>query len=59
MGTYSEVVLLMKQESKVSVCFSEINVSGAPRGGGGGGGHYGKEGGRTRVTYFAEEGVFF
>ena len=28
------------------------------RGGGGGGGHSGTEGGRTRVTYFAEEGVF-
>ena len=28
-------------------------------GGGGGGGHSGTEGGRTRVTYFAEEGVFF
>ena len=25
----------------------------------GGGGHSGTEGGRTRVTYFAEEGVFF
>ena len=25
---------------------------------GGGGGHSGTEGGRTRVTYFAEEGVF-
>ena len=24
----------------------------------GGGGHSGSEGGRTRVTYFAEEGVF-
>ena len=24
----------------------------------GGGGHSGTEGGRTRVTYFAEEGVF-
>ena len=37
-----------------------------PRGGGGGGGddffsldHSGPEGGRTCVTYFAEEGVFF
>ena len=28
------------------------------RGGGGGGGHSGTEGGRTRVTYFAKEGVF-
>ena len=28
-------------------------------GGGGGGGHSGTEGGRTRVTYFAAEGVFF
>ena len=27
--------------------------------GGGGGGHSGTEGGRTFVTYFAEEGVFF
>ena len=27
--------------------------------GGGGGGHSGTEGGRTLVTYFAEEGVFF
>ena len=27
--------------------------------GGGGGGHSGTEGGRTRVTYFAEEGVSF
>ena len=26
---------------------------------GGGGGHSGTEGGRTLVTYFAEEGVFF
>ena len=26
---------------------------------GGGGGHSGTEGGRTCVTYFAEEGVFF
>ena len=26
---------------------------------GGGGGHSGTEGGRTRVTYFAEEGVLF
>ena len=25
----------------------------------GGGGHSGTEGGRARVTYFAEEGVFF
>ena len=31
--------------------------SGDP--GGGGGGHSGTEGGRTLVTYFAEEGVFF
>ena len=30
-----------------------------PGGGGGGGGHSGSEGGRTRVTYFVEEGVFF
>ena len=29
-----------------------------PRGGGGGG-HSGTEGGRTRVTYFTEEGVIF
>ena len=29
-----------------------------PRGGGGGG-HLGTEGGRTLVTYFTEEGVFF
>ena len=29
------------------------------RGGGGGGGHPGIEGGRTHVTYFVEEGVFF
>ena len=28
-------------------------------GGGGGGGHSGTEAGRTFVTYFAEEGVFF
>ena len=28
-------------------------------GGGGGGGHSGTEGGRTFVTYFAEEGFFF
>ena len=28
-------------------------------GGGGGGGHPGTEGGRTRVTYFSEEGFFF
>ena len=27
--------------------------------GGGGGGHSGTEGGRTLVTYFAEEEVFF
>ena len=27
--------------------------------GGGGGGDSGTEGGRTRVTYFVEEGVFF
>ena len=26
---------------------------------GGGGGHSGTQGGRTLVTYFAEEGVFF
>ena len=25
----------------------------------GGGGHSDTEGGRTRITYFAEEGVFF
>ena len=31
---------------------------GGGGGGGGGGGHSGTEGGRTRVTYFAEEGVF-
>ena len=31
----------------------------APGGGGGGGRNSGTEGGRTRVTYFAEEGVFF
>ena len=30
-----------------------------PGGGGGGGGHSGTEGGRTLITYFAEEGVFF
>ena len=35
-------------------------VWGCPGGGGGGGGgHSGTEGGRTFVTYFAEEGVFF
>ena len=28
-------------------------------GGGGGGGHLDTDGGRTCVTYFAEEGVFF
>ena len=32
---------------------------GGGGGGGGGEGHSGTEGGRTRVTYFAEEGVFF
>ena len=32
---------------------------GGGGGGGGGRGHSGTEGGRTRVTYFAEEGVFF
>ena len=30
----------------------------SPGGGGGGGGHSATEGGRTRVTYFAEEGVW-
>ena len=34
-------------------------VDGTRGGGGGGGGHSGTEGGRTLVTYFAEEGVFF
>ena len=29
-----------------------------PGGGGGGAGHSGTEGGRTRITYFAEEEVF-
>ena len=32
---------------------------GISPGGGGGGGHSGTQGGRTLVTYFAEEGVFF
>ena len=32
---------------------------GGGGGGGGGGGHSGTEAGRTLVTYFAEEGVFF
>ena len=52
-----------------SICFFKcliIVVHAAPNcsmprggGGGGGGGHSGTEGGRTFVTYFAEEGVFF
>ena len=38
----------------------ESFVIDTPGGGGGGeGGHSGTEGGRTCVTYFAEEGVFF
>ena len=37
-------------------CNDECNDDHIP---GGGGGHSGTEGGRTRVTYFAEEGVFF
>ena len=36
-----------------------LSVKTNPGGGGGGGGHSGTEGGRTLVTYFAEEGVFF
>ena len=36
--------------------FKSVHI---PGGGGGGGGHSGTDGGRTRVTYFAEEGVFF
>ena len=47
------------------MCFPQSGHSGMieaglPLGwGGGGGGHSGAEGGRTCVTYFAEEGVFF
>ena len=36
-----------------------LHARGGGGGGGGGGGHSGTEGGRTFVTYFAEEGVFF
>ena len=39
-------------------CF-KMDMVVPPGGGGGGGGHSGTEGGRTFVTYFAEEGVFF
>ena len=37
----------------------DIWFPGGGGGGGGGGGHSGTEGDRSRVTYFAEEGVFF
>ena len=39
----------------VSLCMFVIACVLRP----GGGGHSGTEGGRTLVTYFAEEGVFF
>ena len=39
--------------------YTAILTPGEGGGGGGGGGHSGTEGGRTRATYFAEEGVFF
>ena len=40
-----------------SVSSSGLDLLEVP--GEGGGGHSGTEGGRTRVTYFAEEGVIF
>ena len=43
---------------KGTVQIRQLGVEGL-RGSPGGGGHSGTEGGRTRVTYFAEEGVFF
>ena len=41
----------------ISEVFTHTFTEGTSRGGGGG--HSGTEGGRTFVTYFAEEGVFF
>ena len=48
---------LLQMPSIYDAC---LNVTCTPGGGGGGGGgHSGTEGGRTLVTYFAEEEVFF
>ena len=46
--------------SVIIICILMIIVASEPHpGGGGGGGHSGTEGCGTRVTYFAEEGVFY
>ena len=52
---------LSKQlENMIFMSFLSSNPGGGGGGGGGGGsGHSGTEGGRTFVTYFADEGVFF
>ena len=42
---------------KINIGHFKLTIG--PEVGGGGGGHSGTEGGRTFVTYFAEEGVFF
>ena len=44
---------------RTNVLRNVFSLSHLCPGGGGGGGHSGTEGGRTFVTYFAEEGVFF
>ena len=44
---------------QISVKVGITTIMDRGGGGGGGGGHSVTEGGRTRVTYFAEEGVFF
>ena len=44
---------------EIHLIFYKDIISYFDPGGGGGGGHSGTEGGRTLVTYFAEEGVFF
>ena len=53
--------LIGKETKELDTMHTIWLISGIfPGGGGGGGGrgHSGTEGGRTRITYFAEEGVF-
>ena len=49
---------LHNDEGRKELGFKSVSTSYVISGGGGGG-HSGTEGGRTFVTYFAEEGVFF
>ena len=69
LSQYADDTTLYLQGDKGSLCavmgilgwFKKLSGLGVNPGGGGGGGggHSGTEGGRTLVTYFAEEGVIY